>query len=115
MTTISTTLVDSLFNHLVLPLKLPGSKDEHLQDLNELILALLVEAGHVLFKALSQYNDFKSMGFIKSLETAALLNARGKLDNRALELQFSKLESDEWLILHVVEQNAGLLIYRNDR
>lgn len=48
----------------------------------------------------------------RSLETAKLLNARGRLSRDTLLSEFQSLQKNVCLILNIAEQNAGLLIYR---
>lgn len=48
----------------------------------------------------------------RSLETAKLLNARGRLSRDTLLSEFQSLQKNVCLILNIAEQNAALLIYR---
>lgn len=108
-------LLEAQFNHLVLPARVPSKEDDNLADIEVALTDRLLEATRILRDSTDSdgYLDWDSVRRI--LLTVKALNLGGKLDKRALTLEFHRLEYDGVLILHVAEQNAGLLVRRFQR
>ncbi|KAK0708687.1 hypothetical protein B0H67DRAFT_686703 [Lasiosphaeris hirsuta] len=103
--------VHSIFNHLVLPPKLPGHEDSTVQALSQDVLTRLINACKRLVPLTSQP---LSEAF-KTLQTslAASQEINSSFINKISTLQhFRDLDPHRLLIFHVVEQNAALLVYR---
>ena len=106
--------VESVFNHLVLPPKLPGQQDIDIVSIQQSILNRLIHACNTLRKLTSQ--DFMEtwtsvhQSFLVSLNVNA-----GCLEKASLLQEFSALRQKDLLILHIVEQNAALLVRRDIR
>ena len=105
-------LLEAVFNHLVLPPKLPEEFDG---DDVELCRNL----GHRLMDACGRLDnkgeDWVWDAIYSSLNVAQNVNV-GSLQENDLTWAFSLLLDDnapEWLTFHVVKQNAALLVYRN--
>ena len=102
-------LVESIFNHLVLPPKLPGQQDTDIEAIQDSILNRLINAcdtigkhvGHELAETWRPIRD--------SLLSCLKMNA-GRLEKASMLREFSRLRRQGFLILHVVEQNAALII-----
>ena len=95
--------LESIFNHVVLPPKLPGQQDSDIDDVNHAVLARLIRACDTLAQLPGH-----------SLRLCHRLN-QGRLEKASLQQAFDSLGPDELLILHVVEQNAAVLIRRQER
>ncbi|KAI9742781.1 MAG: hypothetical protein M1818_003510 [Claussenomyces sp. TS43310] len=104
-------LLELVFNHMVLPPKLPGHQDEDTETVNRTILTLLLSACDSVVKLSGQEfaNTWHSVQ--RSLRTCLDIN-HGRLDKATLLQAFKNLQTNDLLILHVVEQNAALLIRR---
>lgn len=107
-------LLEGVFNHLVLPPKLPGRQDPDLENESQDFIKRLIKAVEMLGYTTTNARMSNTLASVrKSLYLSGVLN-RGRLDKDALISAFRMLE-EEQLVLHVVEQNAALLIRRNKR
>ncbi|KAI1854474.1 hypothetical protein JX266_000592 [Neoarthrinium moseri] len=111
----SPALLDAVFNHLVLPRKLPGTQDARLLDIQNDLVSRMIRACDCLrnmtnAKFTSTWDDLR-----ESLKLCGMIN-QGYLDKAKLKVQFRSLEPNTMLILHVVQQNAALLVrhYQTD-
>lgn len=103
-------VIEALFNHLVLPPKLPSQQDSNLDGLGQQLAVRLAKAAATL-------TDFESCpplvkNALADLENSLLLSEklnRGGLDQSSLLEAFASIETTP-LIIHVVEQNAALFI-----
>lgn len=104
-------LLRAVFNHLVLPPRVPGGEDADIEAVSGNVLTRLIRA----CETVSELTDppwseaFRSLQ--SSLFTCRLLNG-AYLDRSAMLERFRDLEQDQTLILHVAKQNAALLIRR---
>lgn len=106
-------LLNALVNHIGLPPRLPGKQEEGIDEIEDALTVRLLNACRALRDLtegeLSQQWDRTR----KILQICKVVNAGGKLDKASLLSEFQALERKDLLILHVTEQNAGLLIRRN--
>ncbi|KAL3421377.1 hypothetical protein PVAG01_07822 [Phlyctema vagabunda] len=121
-------ILESVFNHAVLPPQLPGRHDSQLNQVEQALCARLLHAAQVikdLRKAPqdSVYSDSTTWedeanhrkiwdSVCRALQACKLLNATGRLDKAALLQECRALRPGELLVLNITEQNAGLLISR---
>ncbi|KAF2229858.1 hypothetical protein EV356DRAFT_570800 [Viridothelium virens] len=105
-------LLNSVYNHIVLPPCLPGGEDRDLKEIETDLMTKLVKACRTLRDILGGEHYVELDAIRRSLETAKLLNARQKVNKDPLFSELSGLRQNETLILHVREQNAGVLIAR---
>lgn len=104
-------ILRSIFDHLVLPAKLPGKQEEDVEAISDEILKRLIHAcerSHT-FAEQPWSEAFYNLG--TSLNICRRLHS-GCLEKSSLVEQFGRLELNHILILYVVEQNAALLIRR---
>lgn len=108
----SVNMLDCLINHVALPPQLPGKREDNLIQIEEKLLMRFQNAARTLGEfddnGLGNHLDFVRL----VLEKCKILNARRKLDRKRLLGEFEKLRRDVPLILHVTEQNAGLIVWR---
>ncbi|QUC22017.1 uncharacterized protein UV8b_06258 [Ustilaginoidea virens] len=104
-------IFNMLFEHLVLPPKLPGELSD-VADLNKQLTTRLQGACKTVFDA-EVGTTFDAIS--KSLDLANKMNGSLLKKEHLLEgLRLLGSESAaEWLIFHISEQNCGLLIHRN--
>lgn len=100
--------LEGVFNHLVLPPKLPGGEDPHLDDEGRDFVTRLIAAIDTLNSATNEVYNAPLSTLRKSLHLCRHLN-RGCLDKDTLAVAFKDFGPAP-LILHVVEQNAALII-----
>ncbi|KUI56442.1 hypothetical protein VP1G_03790 [Cytospora mali] len=107
-------LLEGVFNHLVLPPKLPGRQDPHLEDESQDFIRRLIKAVDTLSTTTNNVQDLDDAlnSVRQSLRLCSLLN-RGRLDKDTLLSALQNLGSEQ-LVLYVVEQNAAVLIRRNN-
>jgi hypothetical protein len=107
-------LLESVFNHLVLPPKVPGQRDTDTEGIERSILARFVRACDTISKFTGQEYAETWTSILRSLSTCLNIN-QGRLEKRAMLYEFGNIQPKELLILHVVEQNAAVLIRRRVR
>lgn len=100
--------LEGVFNHLVLPPKLPGGQDPDLDEEAQEFVTRLVAAVVTLDKATNKAYTQPLSSLSQSLQLCGQLN-RGCLDKDKLAAAFKDL-GDAPLILYVAEQNAALII-----
>lgn len=105
------TLLHRIYNHLVLPPQLPGEQDEDIETISYEVTQRLVNACNSVGSLIDEKWSHAFQCFHVSLTTCIELNT-GRLEKATLLKHFSRLETNHMLILHVVEQNAALLIRR---
>ncbi|KAI9683344.1 MAG: hypothetical protein M1829_005414 [Trizodia sp. TS-e1964] len=101
--------LELLFNHLVLPPKVPGTQDPDTIEVGYDILARLIRTCRTLSKYTVPEFAETWTSIEHSLRLCQNLNS-SHLEKKSMLRQFSQIELDDFLILHVVEQNAALLI-----
>lgn len=108
----SSILLECLVNHVALPPRLPGKQEENVIQIEQDLLARLQDAVRVLRDlydgGLGDHWDRVRL----VLEICKTLNARRKLDKARMLVEFERLQRDVPLILHVTEQNTGLIVWR---
>jgi hypothetical protein len=109
--TLGTKGLKSIINHLVLPPRLPGTREEFLPLIDDGLARRLRDASRVLREHTRDGASQHWETLCSIIQTCRKLNDGGKLDNSTLLTEFSRLEKKSLLILQVTEQNAGLLIY----
>lgn len=102
------------YNHLVLPSHIPGRADTDPSAMGAAILCRLLRACQALEKSSEQ--EHRSIWDLLGRTLDISLNIHGKNDKELLLKQFQALELDAqlFIIIHVVEQNAALIIRRNE-
>ena len=108
------TLLESVFNHLVLPQKLPRQQDIDSEEIEINVLTRLIDACRALGEAAGPelVEAWSTLG--RSLRVCLDLNL-GRLEKASLLQEFNKLGQNQLLILYVQEQNAALLIRNRSR
>jgi hypothetical protein len=106
--------LETVFNHLVLPPKIPGEQDADPVSVGHAILNRLGDAWHTITNLCDPDLDKTWASVGQSLRSCLRLN-HGRLDKQSILQQFERFGPDVTLILHVIEQNAGLLIRQSTR
>ncbi|KAI1947456.1 hypothetical protein LOZ57_003184 [Ophidiomyces ophidiicola] len=109
---LSSILVEGIINHIALPPSLPGRQEKHLIEIEEELLRRLQAATRKL-----QRQSNGGLGDLwdkvrQILEICKSTNSRKKLDKSRLVNEFGHLQRDVPVILHITEQNAGLIVWR---
>lgn len=102
-------LLESVFNHLVLPPRLPGQQDVDIEGIKQSILTRLIRASDTLGKFTGQQYAETWASVRHSLRVCLNINP-GRLEKVSMLQEFENLQPKQLLILHVVEQNAALLV-----
>lgn len=107
--------MESIYNHMVLPPRLPSRLDSKLRDTEHGLMARLVSSCRVV-RDNSDDSFYARWDTIRrSLETARRVNCNEKINKAALVSALSEPRPHETLILHVSQQNAGVLITKQNR
>ncbi|KAF4631564.1 hypothetical protein G7Y89_g6567 [Cudoniella acicularis] len=105
-------LLESVFNHLVLPPKLPGHRDIDFESIEHSILTRLIRTCDTLGKFTGEQFRETWASVRYSLRICLNIN-RGRLEKASVLQEFCNLQRNGLLILYVVEQNAALLVRRH--
>ncbi|RDL37029.1 Uncharacterized protein BP5553_04462 [Venustampulla echinocandica] len=105
---ISPAILEPLVNHLTLPARLPGQQDSRLYKIEQDLTSLLLDATKELQSAGLLVDSLR-----QSLQTSRVINASGRLLLSSLLTALRELPKSEFLVLHIVEQNAALVIRRD--
>jgi hypothetical protein len=101
--------LEELFNHLVLPSKVPGQQDQELAVLEDAILHRLADSCATFLGSDNSQLTRVWAPVAKCLDTARHLNQDG-LDQDSLLDKLTNIDADDYLILYVAKQNSGLVI-----
>lgn len=104
-------LLQSVFNHLVLPPKLPGQQDVDLEAIEQNILTRLIRACDSL-ENLTGKEFRETWTSIRHSLRICLDIKVVHLERALVREELRKLQRNGMLILYVVEQNAALLVRR---
>lgn len=101
----------SVINHVILPPRVPAGEDCG-AVINQELLKRLIEAAqsirdHTSSKCLLEWEQLLS-----GLKASQALNSEDHLDKATLLDRLRALSPGTFLILHVLNQNAGVLVYR---
>ncbi|KAK2766241.1 hypothetical protein FQN54_007757 [Arachnomyces sp. PD_36] len=108
---LSRSLLESIIAHILLPPKLPGRQDTALNQIEKALATYAVRASSTLRDILVRDDSHTHWDSIRNLlQTCLTLNSGRSLDHMRLVEAFGTLRTGHPLILHVAEQNAGLLI-----
>ncbi|PSN61496.1 hypothetical protein BS50DRAFT_578491 [Corynespora cassiicola Philippines] len=105
-------LID-VFNHLVLPPKLPGGQDIDVEMTGNNILARLIHATATMSRLAGQKHVPTWYLIGQSLRHCDFLHERGRLEKKTLVSGFQHLTHNEPLFLYIEEQNAALIVRRD--
>lgn len=105
-------MLESLYHHIVLPPCLPGKQESNLEDIELALTERLLRASKVIRDA-NEGSRHEWDCIRCSLQICKTLNTGGKLNKASLLAEFRSLEPEDLIILHISEQNAGLLIRRS--
>jgi hypothetical protein len=98
-------------DHAILLPKVPGNKEENYEEISEDLLKRLLRACSLAEDLASQPHSEALRALSESLQICRVLN-RGRLEKETMLQHFAQIKPQNVLILHVVEQNAAILIRR---
>ncbi|KAL2063392.1 hypothetical protein VTL71DRAFT_5197 [Oculimacula yallundae] len=98
--------LEDVFNHVARPPRLPGRQDVNIP----MIERGLIDRLHVASSKLISAPEIESLR--RSLETARRVNLNGSLTKQSLLSAFRDLNYTDFLLVHVSQQNAALIIRR---
>ena len=111
----SPSLLETLVNHVALPPRLPGKLEQKIDQFEHALIDGVLDASRTLRDLTAK--DVKTNDLSQSwetvrhiLQTCKNINAGGKLNKASLGAEFRNLDEKNVLILHVTQQNAGLII-----
>ena len=106
-------LLDLVINHIALPPTLPGRADLTINAIDRDIVARLIASCRTARDATTDHDLIRLWDDTRyTLQTCKQLNDAGRLREDSLKEEFGRLKPGGLLILHVREQNAGLIIHR---
>jgi hypothetical protein len=110
----SAPMLDELFNHLVFPPRLPGAQSKIAAVEKALLDRLQSTAATLLDQVPGQFRaSYEALQ--TSLQACRNIHINRNLDRRTLARELLNLQPNIILILHITEQNAGVLIWRRSR
>jgi hypothetical protein len=103
-------LLESLFNHIALPPRLPGRQDRRVDRVERALIERLLDAT-VKLSRLPQNDSIDEWESLRrSLETCRRVNSGGRLTKASLLTALRELRGRDFITLHITEQNAALII-----
>ncbi|KAM0256937.1 hypothetical protein ACHAQJ_004638 [Trichoderma viride] len=104
-------LLRSVLDHAILPPNIPGKREQNCEAIsNDLLQRLLRACNQAEHLASQPYSDaLRSLS--ESLQACRVLN-QGRLDRETILQHFAQIKPQNVLILHVIEQNAAILVRR---
>ncbi|KAI2636101.1 hypothetical protein GGS21DRAFT_543015 [Xylaria nigripes] len=106
-------VLEAVFNHLVLPPQVPGHQDPNIEAISQDVLARFISACDGVIPLVGPPWSTAYQSLCVSLKACRVLNS-GRLEKSTIQTYLSQLQPNYMLILHVVEQNAALLVRRED-
>ena len=103
------TLLESVFNHLVLPPKLPGRRDTDTEGIEHNVLTRLLQACETL-ESLPGQEPGDTWNSVRQQLVVFSDLSRGSLDQPSLISAFSGLSDSCPVTLHIAEQNCAILV-----
>jgi hypothetical protein len=103
--------LDQLYNHIVLPLNVPGREDGNLHRVEEALLKRMLDAVARLTPHVAADIAPHVQGLQKTLLTCQVLNVDGTIGKAALIKELRDFDYRKMLVLHIAPQNCALLIY----
>lgn len=100
-----------MINHIILPPQIPASED-HDSAVNQELAGRLIQAAQSIRDHASSECLLGWERLLSGLKASRALNSEGHLGKATLLDRLRTLPSGTSLILHVSEQNAGILVYR---
>jgi len=104
-----TSLLESVFNHVVLPPKLPGRRDLNGQAVESSLQTRLLGACEALC-ALPAQKAQRCWQFVRQQLLICLDLHRCRFDRVSIERAFCSLSADCPVVLYIEEQNCAILI-----
>lgn len=132
----------ALFNHLVLPPQLPQQEDNSIEEISQLLnrraqraASFLLDVQHYTVSGSNSASEFETpqestdideaKGYFRvwedisfSLQLSREVTILGRVDKKLLRDAFQTILTcrlDAFILLHVAQQNAGILIHRATR
>jgi hypothetical protein len=102
-----------VFNHLVLPPQIPGKQDADTESTGDAIVIRLIQATTTLSRLTSQNETSPWYAVRQYLRRCQALHVNGRLDSQSLLSKFRNFNQEQPLLLHVIEQNAALIVRYN--
>lgn len=104
-----------LYQHVALPRDVPGKEDRNLFAIGNELLARLIYAVKTVRDG-APIDHVNSLDAVRlTLEISKALNVDGKVDKSLLVKEIDGLGDNHALFLHVTEQNAALLVYKENK
>lgn len=108
--TINSNVLESTFNHVVLPPRLPGKQDDQTEDVEIDLLSRLQNAFKIIESSLEGEDLAIWQAIENSLQTCGPVNKDRYVNKVALLQAFQDLKPQHAIIVRILEQNAGLII-----
>lgn len=107
------TLLESLFYHVTLPPRLPGKQDHNTEKIEHALASRLLDATRALRDLVDEQSRDQWDCVRRALQSCRIINAGGRICRNSLLNELRSVECKDLLLLHIAEQNAGLLIRRH--
>jgi len=111
----NTTILTLIYHHIVLPRRLPQGQDWDHEALSSNILQLLLEAANTMSTLIAADHKERWERVVEALVNHDKIHHHNLIVEEFLEEALMNLKRDNMLILHIMEQNAGVLIIRNQK
>ena len=105
-------LLELVYNHIALPRKLPDRGDDGRVAfaVEQNLINRCIDACRVVVERADTQYSHQWERTRRVLQSCKEINIGGRIDKSALLREFQSFDKDFCLIIHIVEQNAGLLV-----
>jgi hypothetical protein len=105
--------LESLFNHVALPPRLPGRLESEIDEIDDALTDRLLGSIRTFASRLPESHFSTVLQCLhRSLRISKGVNAGGKLTKNSLLAAMKELKGEEMIIIYIMEQNAALLLRR---
>lgn len=108
-----TEIVEDVYNHIALPAHLPTRQDSRIDKIEGAVFDRVLNASVKLSGLFP--DDGSLISLYRSLKTSRRVNMSGRLSKASLLSAFKELKSTHFILIHVAEQNAALVLRRQER
>ncbi|KAF2110805.1 hypothetical protein BDV96DRAFT_190990 [Lophiotrema nucula] len=104
--------LNQVYHHIVLPRAVPGAENGNLERIEAVLWDRLVDAIKTT-TAFALPADQHLLDNVRlSHMTSKAIHVQGRVDQKLLTTKLESLEHEQTLLLHLAQQNAAVLIYR---
>jgi len=108
----SSNFLETVFNHVALPPRLPDQHEKSIDQIERALADRMLDAVKIVRNFTDGHFSSHWEHTRRILQVCKTVNTGGRLNKTSLLTELRDLQHRDILILHIAEQNAGLLVRR---